>query len=106
MTMDRNTNTKIDWARIRETARTNEPAPPHWPPGVRPLSMDGTSLLGVDGAGHLHWDGQPVVVKRTLDLTRGQRVVGSLVALATIVAAIATAVQAWAAVVALRLPGA
>jgi hypothetical protein len=72
---------------------------------VRPLSFDGTSLLGVDGDGHLHWDGHPVMVKRKLDLTRSQTVLAWIVAGASVVAAAATGVQAWAARVALGRPG-
>jgi hypothetical protein len=38
--------------------------PPEWPPGVRPVSMEGVSLLGIDPAtNRLYWDGKQVVLR-------------------------------------------
>jgi hypothetical protein len=41
-------------------ARTTEAPPPHWPKGVRPVSIDGMGLLGVGDDGHVYWDGRQI----------------------------------------------
>ncbi len=69
-----------------------------WPPDVRPISISETGGIGIDRSGRLHWDGKPVeIVGSRLDLTRGQRITAIVVASATVVAALATGVQAWTA---------
>jgi hypothetical protein len=43
--------------------------PPEWPSNVRPISMEGVSLLGIDPATNkLYWDGKEVVVRDRLRL--------------------------------------
>ena len=74
----------------------------HWPPGVRTLGINEVDLLGIDAEGTLYWNGKPVVVRRSLDLTRGQAALGWIVGIAAVVAALAAVVQAWAAWVSLK----
>jgi hypothetical protein len=72
--------------------------PTKWPKGVRVISMGETGGLGIDADGRLYWNGKPVeIIGRRLDLTWPQFAVAVVVAVATVVAAGATAVQAWAA---------
>ncbi|ACK82020.1 MAG: hypothetical protein ACAH20_19905 [Methylobacteriaceae bacterium] len=70
---------------------------PHWPAGVRPISIDGLGLMGVSGEGLLHWDGRPVEVRRRLDLSKGERFFAILVGAFTIAGSIGAAAQGWAA---------
>lgn len=57
-----------DLARGQSTA---EPVP-GWPKGVRPISAEGTGMLGVSPEG-LYWNGQPLRTESRLDLTNAQR---------------------------------
>ena len=43
-------------------------APAHWPKGVRPISLEGLSYLGVASDGYLYWDGRPIAVRKTFEL--------------------------------------
>lgn len=57
----------IDWEQVRKHRYSDSPAPPTWPVGVRPISIEGLSLLGIqESTGGLHWDGQPVVTEKRL----------------------------------------
>ena len=51
---------KQDWDHHRLLKYTNDEPPPEWPKSVRPISMNGLNLLGIDDAGRLHWDGAMV----------------------------------------------
>ena len=62
--------------------KTHEQA---WPPAVRPV-------VGIDGRGILYWDGKPVQ-SRQLVLTRGQKILAVLVALAVIAGGLGCFVQ-------------
>jgi hypothetical protein len=43
--------------------------PPEWPDGVRAISIDGTSFIGVDTeTGELYWDGKKVVTQKLVTL--------------------------------------
>ena len=67
-----------------------------WPNGVREISMKEAGGLGIDASGRLYWNGKPVeIVGRRLDLTWSQFFVALIVAVGTVVAALATSVQAW-----------
>ena len=82
---------QIDWEHTRTIAYASVEPPSDWPKGVRPISIEGTSLFGLDGSNRLYWDGEAVVVKRMLDLRWWQTAL-------LVVATIATVVQAGAAV--------
>ena len=65
----------------------------HWPDGVTSISYDGIGKLGVDRNQQLYWDGKPVEVKRRLDLTFWQKVLGGITALAIVLGGIGGFVQ-------------
>lgn len=92
-----------EWARLRAHAIAPDATPAHWPKDVRMLSIDGGALIGIDGEGNLYWDGKPVTVRRKFDLTAQQTVIAWIAALATLAAAVAGGLQAWAAVKALEI---
>jgi hypothetical protein len=64
-----------DWTAIRAGAGIDAEGPGDWPPHVKPIGMDGLSLLGVDSERVLYWDGKQIKVERTLHLKWWQTVV-------------------------------
>lgn len=54
---------EADWADIRRNANSGVQPPEDWPPGVKPISMAGASLFGIDGRDRLYWDGRPLAYK-------------------------------------------
>ena len=54
---------EIDWEEVRRTAFAEINTPPHWPADVRPISIDGLILLGLDARHRLYWDGERVQTK-------------------------------------------
>lgn len=75
------------------TARKGE-----WPEGVRSVGLKELDKLGVDDAGRLYWDGQPVeVIKHHLVLTSAQGVWAVFIALFTFLAAAGAIVQGFVA---------
>src|SRR3546814_15303567 len=71
-------------------AQSTEDPVEGWPPGVRSISIDGLSHLGVGNDGRLYWDGKPVEVARAFSLSRLQfvyAIVTLLVAIAATAAA-------------------
>jgi hypothetical protein len=64
----------IDWAHIRAHKLSDEPTPPGWPAGVRPISVEGLSLFGINEAtGRLYWDGRQVRTRRVIQLGKPER---------------------------------
>jgi hypothetical protein len=77
----------IDWEEIRRNRYAMEAAPPGWPVGVRPISIKGLSLFGVDSrTNELYWDGQAVVTEKRL--ANYERRLALAVTIATVVMAI------------------
>jgi hypothetical protein len=69
-----------------------------WPRNVRPIAMGEADGLGIDKDGRLYWDGKPVeIISQRLDLTKAQTFIAASVAIFTLIAALATTVQAWTA---------
>jgi len=64
----------------KHPAQSNSDPKPGWPPGVHPISMDGTGFLGVGDDGALYWDGKPVVVRKEIDLTWWQTTIAIVAA--------------------------
>jgi hypothetical protein len=60
--------------------------PADWPDGVRPISIEGVSLLGIDPAtNQLYWDGKQVVLRdRIVTLGGFERFLVALAAIGTI----------------------
>ena len=67
-----------------QTTVTNHPPPADWPKGIRPISLEGTSLFGLDPKGRLYWDGEEIVVTRKLELTPWQQRLAGAVAVVAI----------------------
>ncbi|MER9407711.1 hypothetical protein NKI36_27225 [Mesorhizobium caraganae] len=77
----------IDWDRIRQYRHVVEPSPPEWPAGVKAISLNGVSLLGVhESTGELYWDGQQIVTARRL--ASFERWMAALVTAASVILAI------------------
>jgi hypothetical protein len=58
-----------NWNDIRAVRYSPLTPPPEWPSNVRPISIEGVSLLGIDPATNkLYWDGKEVVVRDRLRL--------------------------------------
>lgn len=72
-----------DWNSLRQTMYSAE-HPPEWPEGVRAISIDGTSFIGVHmETGELYWDGKKVVVQKPITLGWFERVLAVLAAIGT-----------------------
>jgi len=84
---------------VSEGDRADDPAEVGrrgWPEGVRPITWDDTTHLGVGNDGRLYWDGKAVEVARTFRLSFWQVAFAALTVLAAVVAAGAAVVSAWA----------
>ena len=53
---------------------------PAWPSHVRPISLEGLDLLGVDKDRNLYWNGEKIRTQSQFDLTWGQRILAMLTA--------------------------
>lgn len=86
-------------AQMRDgTPLPDDATPPHWPRGVRLISIDAFGRMGVDeNTGELYWDGKPVEMRRRLDLTRSERWFALIVGAFTILGSIGAVAQGWAA---------
>jgi hypothetical protein len=71
----------INWDQIRKNKWASDPSPPEWPTGVRPISLEGTALIGIGPDHRLYWDGQLVAISRRVTLS------GYQIFLATVTAA-------------------
>jgi hypothetical protein len=77
---------KTDWDKIRRHAISAE-APPGWPAGVRGISLDGVSLIGVhERTNELYWDGNKLVTERRL--ATFERALALIVTAATAIVAV------------------
>jgi hypothetical protein len=70
----------IDWDKIRDSALVSEAPPVSWPPGVRTISQDGLSLLGIGHDGALYLDGQRLALSRELKLQRTEKIIAGIAA--------------------------
>jgi len=73
------------WHEIRTVRYSPMTPPAEWPDGVRPISIEGVSLLGIDPAtNQLYWDGKQVVLRdRVVTLGGFERVLVALAAIGT-----------------------
>jgi hypothetical protein len=79
-------------------AQSTAARPSSWPPGVRPISVDGLGHIGVGDDGSLYWDGRPIQVARRFDLSLWQKMGAALTVMAALAAAggsVASAVADW-----------
>ena len=77
---------QVDWAKVRATRFAPFVTPEDWPRTVRPISMNGLGLLGVDERnGDLYWDGTKV--ETTKRLATFERTLAILATAATVAVA-------------------
>jgi hypothetical protein len=70
-----------NWNDIRAVRYSPLTPPPEWPSNVRPISIEGVSLLGIDPATNkLYWDGKEIVVRDRLRLGGWENFLAILVA--------------------------
>ncbi|MCV3239690.1 hypothetical protein [Mesorhizobium sp. ZC-5] len=78
---------KQDWDNIRRHKYAPDETPDYWPEGVKGISQNGLSLLGVHTAtNQLYWDGQPLVTERRL--ATFERAMALAVTIATVIVAV------------------
>ncbi len=74
----------IDWQKIRTNPWSPE-RPPDWPAGMRSISLEGLSLLGIDErTKRLHWDGEEIVTRSVVRLGNLERGLAALAAVSTL----------------------
>ena len=72
------------WQEIRAVRYSPMTPPPEWPAGVRPISIDGVSLFGINPeTNKLYWDGKEVVVRDRVRLGSLELILAVLVAIGT-----------------------
>jgi len=72
------------WQEIRAVRYSTMTPPPEWPSNVRPISLEGVSLLGIDPTTNkLYWDGKEVVVRDRVRLGSLERILAVFVAIGT-----------------------
>jgi hypothetical protein len=72
------------WDDIRANRYSMMDPPPTWPSDVRPLSLEGLGLIGIDPATNkLFWDGKEVVLRSRVRLSWWQGFLAALVAFGT-----------------------
>jgi hypothetical protein len=73
-----------EWDDIRTHRYSTMAPPPEWPAGVRPISIEGVTLIGIDPATNkLFWDGKEVVVRDRVRLGGWTNFLAILVAVGT-----------------------
>jgi hypothetical protein len=85
------------WEAIRIARWSDLTAPPSWPTGVRPISMKGLGLLGIDErTGKLYWDGAEVATAVGLKkFERGLAIVAIMIAFGGFVLNLGSKVGWW-----------
>jgi hypothetical protein len=66
-----------------------------WPPYVRPISLDELDGIGIDDNRQLYWHGKPVVVRNQIELSTVQAIAAIIGVAATVVIALAAAVNVY-----------
>ena len=83
----------IPYEKIRNNPGVDAQPPKHWPSGVRSISIEGLSLIGVDHDGRIYYDGKPIAYQATL--AGQERIIAWIIAISTLASAIGTLVQAY-----------
>jgi hypothetical protein len=83
---------ETDLSDIRNSRFSREPAPSHWPRGVRQLSTKGSDLFGIhEETGNLYWDGK--LVQTTNRLGNFERGLAVMLAVAAVSMAMFDAIR-------------
>lgn len=67
----------------------------NWPADVWSIGLDRVDLLGVDLDGHLYWNGQPLEIRKSVDLSFWQKLGAIILTVSTALAAGAASVSAY-----------
>lgn len=59
-----------------------------WPVGVRPISVDEMEALGIDANAMIYWNGQPIQVRKRLELRSWELAIAVVATLATVIQAV------------------
>jgi hypothetical protein len=63
---------------------------PGWPPGVEPIGVEDLNRLGIDREHQIYWDGRLIEIRKSIVLTRFQKIIASVVTIVGVLAALAT----------------
>ena len=73
---------QTEWAHLRAHKFSSDQPPTDWPSGIKPISIEGLSLFGINAkTGRLHWDGEKVETE--FSLSARDRFLGMIVAAST-----------------------
>ena len=78
---------RVDWDHIRRHKYATVSPPSDWPRGIRPISLEGTGLLGIDARGRLYWDGE--YIRTDVVLSRWQNFGAAVVVFSSFLSAMA-----------------
>jgi hypothetical protein len=82
--IERRASVAINWDRIRSNKFAPEPPPANWPTNVRPISIEGCALFGVEpDTNKLYWDGKEIVLRDRVRFDWPERLFGFMVAVGT-----------------------
>jgi hypothetical protein len=85
----------MDWDNIRKHRLSSE-KPENWPKGVRAISTEGLTLLGIhEKTDALYWDGKEILVRRALRLGTFERWIASIAALGTFGTFVVNILRLW-----------
>lgn len=65
----------------------------NWPDGVRPITIGETRSLGVDSDRNIYWDGKPIQIRKTFDLSFWQKFGALLTVLSAVAASTVSVLQ-------------
>jgi hypothetical protein len=102
MTDATDTSTGTDWEKVRRHRFSTSNPPDNWPKGVRPISLNGSALFGIDGKNEIYWDGEKLITERRW--SRWERWFAGLSLFVASLGVGAAIVQAWAALQELPKP--
>lgn len=83
----------INWDEVRRHKFAPESGPADWPADVKPISMDGTSLFGIDPNNRLYWDGKRIAFH--LRLTWYQTFLATIAAIGAFASGVADLWMLW-----------
>jgi hypothetical protein len=86
---------ELNWDHIRRIKWADAKPPIDWDQSLKPISLEGLSLLAMDPKGNLYWDGERLAT--TLKLTPLQKIGAAIVSIVAIAGGLGGAVQGWVA---------
>lgn len=83
---------EAEWQAKLQRVPLLKPNHAKWSKNIRSISVDELGIFGLDENGVFYWDGEPVELKRTIELRTYERVIATIVAIAAV---ISVSVGAW-----------